>query len=205
MPPSPIAIVHLDESCLGNGREGDNPGGAGGLIEARTRGGIQRRDLYLSSPATTNNQMALVGATKALELLAAKGARLRVLLVSDSQYLVTGMREWIAGWKRRGWARKGGPIENLEMWKALDAAAAQHEVQFAWVRGHKGHAKNEYADALAVRAAREQVKSDGFVESGFAEWLEQKRLKKLYLAYDPDVAFEELERRVAAGERIPLR
>jgi ribonuclease HI len=205
VPHSDIAIVHLDESCLGNGREGDNPGGAGGLIEARARSGIQRRDLYLSSPATTNNRMALAGATEALELLAAKGTRLRVLIVSDSQYLVTGMREWVAGWKRRGWTRKGGPIENLEMWKALDAAAARHAVQFAWVRGHKGHAKNEYADALAVRAAREQIQSDGFAESGFPAWLEQKRLKKLYLDYDPDAAFEQLERQVASGERIPLR
>ena len=76
MPQSDIAIVHLDESCLGNGREGDNPGGAGGLVEARARGGIERRDVYLSSPATTNNRMALAGATEALELLAAKGARI---------------------------------------------------------------------------------------------------------------------------------
>ena len=205
MPHSRIAIVHLDESCLGNGREGDNPGGAGGLIEARANGGIQRRDVYLSSPATTNNRMALAGATEALELLAAKGARLRVLIVSDSEYLVKGMREWAPSWERRGWTRKGGPIENLEMWKALVAAARLHEAQFTWVRGHKGHAKNEYANDLAIRAAREQVQSDGVVESGFGDWLELKRAKKLYLAYDPDEAFEALERQVAAGARIPLR
>lgn len=205
MPYSDIAIVHLDESCLGNGREGDNPGGAGGLVEARTRAGIQRRDLYLSSPATTNNRMALAGATEVLELLAAKGARLRVLIVSDSEYLVKGMREWAPGWERRGWTRKGGPIENLEMWKALVAAARLHQAQFTWVRGHKGHAKNEYANDLAIRAAREQIQSDGLVESGFPAWLEAKRLKKLYLDYDPDAAFERLEQQVASGERIPLR
>ena len=205
MPHSRIAIVHLDESCLGNGREGDNPGGAGGLIEARAKGAIRRRDLYLSSPATTNNRMALAGAAEALELLAAKGARLRVLIVSDSEYLVKGMREWAPSWERRGWTRKGGPIENLEMWKALVAAARLHEAQFTWVRGHKGHAKNEYANDLAIRAAREQVQSDGVVESGFGDWLERKRAKKLYLAYDPDEAFEALERQVAAGARIPLR
>ena len=205
MPHSDIAIVHLDESCLGNGREGDNPGGAGGLIEARANGGIQRRDVYLSSPATTNNRMALAGATEALELLAAKGARLRVLIVSDSEYLVKGMREWAPSWERRGWTRKGGPIENLEMWQALVAAARLHDAQFTWVRGHKGHAKNEYANDLAIRAAREQIQSDGVVESGFGAWLEQKRGKKLYLAYDPDEAFESLERQVASGARIPLR
>ena len=205
MPHSDIAIVHLDESCLGNGREGDNPGGAGGLVEARARGGIQRRDVYLSSPATTNNRMALAGATEALELLAAKGARLRVVIVSDSEYLVKGMREWAPSWERRGWTRKGGPIENLEMWQALVAAARLHDAQFTWVRGHKGHAKNEYANDLAIRAAREQIQSDGVVESGFGAWLEQKRGKKLYLAYDPDEAFESLERQVASGARVPLR
>jgi len=205
VPHSDIAIVHLDESCLGNGREGDNPGGAGGLIEARARGGIERRDVYLSSPATTNNRMALAGATEALELLAAKGARLRVLIVSDSEYLVKGMREWAPSWERRGWTRKGGPIENLEMWQSLVAASRLHEAQFTWVRGHKGHAKNEYANDLAIRAAREQIQSDGVVESGFPAWLEQKRAKKLYLAYDPDESFESLERQVASGARIPLR
>ena len=205
MPQSDIAIVHLDESCLGNGREGDNPGGAGGLVEARARGGIDRRDVYLSSPATTNNRMALAGATEALELLAAKGARLWVLIVSDSEYLVKGMREWAPSWERRGWTRKGGPIENLEMWQALVAAARLHDAQFTWVRGHKGHAKNEYANDLAIRAAREQIQSDGVVESGFGAWLEQKRGKKLYLAYDPDEAFESLERQVASGARVPLR
>ena len=109
---SGIAILHLDESCLGNGREGDNPGGGGGLIEARTGAGrIERRDFYLSSPATTNNRMALASAAEALRLLARKGARLRVLIVSDSQYLVRGMREWVAGWSLRGWKRKEGAIE----------------------------------------------------------------------------------------------
>jgi ribonuclease HI len=205
VPHSDIAIVHLDESCLGNGREGDNPGGAGGLIEARARGGIERRDLYLSSPATTNNQMALAGATEVLELLAAKGARLRVLIVSDSEYLVKGMREWAPSWERRGWTRKGGPIENLGMWQALVEAARLHDAQFTWVRGHKGHAKNEYANDLAIRAAREQIQSDGVVASGFPAWLEQKRAKKLYQAYDPDESFESLERQVASGARIPLR
>src|SRR5215212_7778484 len=113
------AILHLDESCLGNGREGENPGGGGGLIEARSaNGGIQRRDFYISAPATTNNRMALASAVAALQLLARKGPRLPVLIGSDSQSLVKGMREWVPGWGGRGWRRKEGPIENLELWKA---------------------------------------------------------------------------------------
>ncbi len=202
---SGVAILHLDESCLGNGREGQNPGGGGGLIEARSGDGrIQRRDVYISSPATTNNRMALAGAVAALQLLARKGTRLEVLIVSDSQYLVKGMREWVPGWAARGWTRKAGPIENLELWKALLASSRLHDVQWAWVRGHQGHAKNEYANDLAVTAAREQATSEGIVESGFGEWFVARRAKGLYMDYDPDEAFAALERRIAGGERLPL-
>jgi ribonuclease HI len=200
-----IAILHLDESCLGNGREGENPGGGGGLIEARSPNGrLQRRDLYLSARATTNNRMALASAAATLRALSKKGARLRVLVVSDSQYLVKGMREWVPGWEARGWKRKEGPIENLELWKELRASSRLHDVQWTWVRGHGGHAKNEYANDLAVKAAREQVTSEGIVPSGFGEWLETKRAKGLYLDYDPDEAYAALERRMAADEAFPL-
>jgi ribonuclease HI len=201
----PVAILHLDESCLGNGREGENPGGGGGLIEIRSRRRkIERRDFFLHEPATTNNRMALKGATHALELLSGKGARLSVLMVSDSQYLVRGMREWVDGWKARGWTRKGGPIENLELWKELDAARARHAVEWTWLRGHYQHPKNEYADWLAVRAAREQRSSEGAVESEFTDWLALQQKKGLYAGCDPDEDFARLEERVARGERFPL-
>lgn len=199
-----IAVVHLDESCLGNGREGDNPGGAAGLIEVRSRGRIERRDFYLHSPATTNNRMALTGASTALRLLAARGRRMLVLMVSDSEYLVKGMREWVPGWANRGWTRKAGPIENLALWRDLTEATSLHTVQWAWVRGHRGHPKNEYANDLAIAAAREGTTSEGAVESKFGEWLARKQARKLFVGYDPDRAYEVLERRLAAGERFPI-
>jgi ribonuclease HI len=202
---SSAAILHLDESCLGNGREGQNPGGGGGLIEARSgNGSIRRRDFYISSPATTNNRMALASAVAALQLLARKGARLPVLIVSDSQYLVRGMREWVPGWVGRGWRRREGPIENLELWKALVASSRLHDVQWTWVRGHKGHPKNEYANDLAVLAAKEQRTSEGIVESGFDEWLKAKQAKGLYPTYDPDAAFAELEERLLSDDPFAL-
>ncbi len=201
---SRVAIVHLDESCLGNGREGENPGGSGGLIEARSGRRIQRRDFYLALPATTNNRMALLGATTALRLLAAKGNRLRVLMVSDSEYLVKGMREWVSGWAARGWTRKAGPIENLALWQDLAEAVRLHEVQWTWVRGHARHPKNEYADWLSVTAAREQITSEGARPSEFLEWLAARQAKGLYSGYEPDADFERLERRVAAGESFAL-
>lgn len=204
-PPAGPAVAHLDESCLGNGAEGDNPGGAGGLIEIRAKGGaIERRDFYIHSPATTNNRMALAGAIGLLQLLGRKGVRLRLLVVSDSEYLVRGVREWLPGWIGRGWKRKGGAIENLELWQALHQSLALHEVQLAWVRGHSGHPKNEYANDLAVRAARTRETSAGIVASGFGEWLDRKRAAGQFSGYDPDMAFTELERRLADGGRIPL-
>ncbi len=202
---SPIAVLHLDESCLGNGREGENPGGGGALIETRVRSGrVERRDCYVHESATTNNRMALAGATLALELLARKARRMQVLMVSDSEYLVKGVREWLPAWRARGWKRKTGPIENLDLWQALDGTTRLHEVQWTWVRGHRGNPKNEYANDLAIKAAREQISSGVVVASGFEEWLGRKREKGLYLDYDPDAAFTQMETRVASGEPFPM-
>lgn len=201
----PIAVVHLDESCLGNGKPGDNPGGAGGLVEVRTPSGIQRREFFLHAPATTNNRMALAGAIAALQLLGQKGNRLRLLIVSDSEYLVKGVREWAPAWERRGWTRKGGAIENLELWRALWKSLALHEVQFIWVRGHAGHPKNEYANDLAIAAATKQETSAGVVASGYERWLATKQTAGHFPGYDPDVGFVALEARIAAGERFPIK
>ncbi|MDH4131868.1 MAG: ribonuclease HI [Gemmatimonadota bacterium] len=202
--PLPIAILHLDESCLGNGQDRATPGGAAGLIEVRSAGAIQRRDFYIHAPDTTNNRMALAGAIAGLQLLAGKGKRLKALLVSDSEYLVKGMRDWVPAWRSRGWTRKGGQIENLELWRVLVDSAARHEAQWTWVRGHQGHPKNEYANDLAVKAATDQVTSQGAVESGFGGWLSTRQAKGQFPGYDPDLDFTALERRLAGGEQFPL-
>lgn len=186
------AVVHADESCLGNGRDGDTPGGAGMLIEVAVAGGIERRDLYLHAPDTTNNRMALAGAIATFALLSQKGRRLAVVYVSDSEYLVKGMKEWVPSWRARGWKRKGGSIENLELWQALLQTQQGHEVRWHWVRGHAGNAKNEYADHLAVRAATEQITSQGAVASEFPAWLEGRRARGKFTDYDPDQDFTDL-------------
>jgi ribonuclease HI len=204
MPTPPIAVAHLDESCLGNGREGANPGGSGALIEIRHHGSIFRRDVYIHAPATTNNRMALSGAIAVLQLLSQKEKRLRLLLISDSEYLVKGVREWAPGWMARGWTRKGGPIENLELWQALMKSVPLHDTQWTWVRGHSGHPKNEYVNDLAVGAATRQETSAGIVESGFSTWLAKERTRKRYLDYDPDAAFTALEARLATEERFKV-
>lgn len=204
-PDGDVVLVHLDESCLGNGRDGATPGGAAGLVEVRTPDGtLARRDFWISAPDTTNNRMALSGAIAVLQLLSAKGRKLRVVVVSDSEYLVRGMREWVPAWVSRGWTRKGGAIENLPLWRALVASAERHEVTFTWVRGHAGHPKNEYANDLAIRAAKDQTTSPGVVESEFPAWLEHRQAAGKYSDYDPEAAFAAVERRLQAGERLPL-
>ncbi len=167
--------------------EPPNPGGAACLMEYRASdGAIVRRDVWISSPDTTNNRMALSGAIGCLTLLGRKGKRLAVRYVSDSEYLVKGMREWVDSWEARGWRRKGGAILNLELWRALQKAERRHDVHWEWVRGHAGHPKNEYADWLATRAAREQTHSRELEDSGFETWLADERAHGRYEEYDPD-------------------
>jgi ribonuclease HI len=138
-------LVWTDGACQGN----PGPGGwaavvcwPDGVTEERS-GGL---------PHTTNNVMEM---TAALEGLRAIPAGSRVCVVTDSRYLHDGMTSWMAGWKRRGWKTAGGdPVKNQEVWEALEAAAAQHEVvRWHWVKGHVGHLHNERADVLAVSAA----------------------------------------------------
>jgi ribonuclease HI len=174
----PLVAVYADESCLGNGKQGDNPGGAGVLVEYQMRdGSLVRRDLWVSEAATTNNRMALRSAIEAFGAIARKGGRFRVVFTSDSRYLIDGMTSWVHGWARKGWRRSGGAIENLELWQAAIRAAASHQVEWRWVRGHAGHPQNEYANHLATRAAAQRSQSDGLVESDFEPWLAAQRAK----------------------------
>jgi ribonuclease HI len=176
--PGLLAAVYVDESCLGNGRDGANPGGAGGLVEYRhpRSGAVVRRDFWVSDPDTTNNRMALRSAIEASRALAGSRLPLRVIFTSDSSYLIKGLGEWVHSWAARGWTRAGragrggAPIENLALWREAIAAirASGHAYAWHWVRGHHGHAQNEYANFLATRAAAELSTSGGLVPSGFA-------------------------------------
>jgi ribonuclease HI len=178
--PLPLLAIFADESCLGNGREGSNPGGAAGVIEYMNpdTGNLTRWDYWLSEPATTNNRMALRSVIDGFRAISRKGVRFRVTFTSDSQYLIKGMSEWVHGWMSRGWKKKDGPILNLELWMEAVEAVRGHQVSWQWVRGHEGHPQNEYANDLAVLAAREQTNSDGIVASKFDEWLATQREKK---------------------------
>lgn len=172
----PLVVVYADESCLGNGRDGETPGGLGALVEFRKADGtLSRFDLWESEHDTTNNRMALRSVIDTFEAMSRKGNRLSVLFTTDSRYIVDGMTSWVRSWIPRGWRRKDGPVENVELWQRAVAAISSHEVQWAWVKGHAGHPQNEYANHLAIQAAKQQHTSEGLVPSRFTEWwLEQQ-------------------------------
>ena len=180
----PLVFVYADESCLGNQfKDKARPGGAAGIVEYwhDTRGWI-RRDFYVSEPDTTNNRMAI---RSALVPLAALKKESRVVFTTDSRYLIDAMTEWVHGWAARGWKRKTGDVENLELWKGLLPVAARHRIQWRWVKGHNGHAHNEYANHLAIQSALKQMNSGGLVPSGFDQWLHDEQEKERYLDFFP--------------------
>lgn len=170
-----LLAVYADESCIGNGLEGDTPGGAAGVIEwlSPKTNKIKRWDYWISEPNTTNNRMALRSVIEAFKGISQKGRKFHVIFTTDSRYIVDGMTNWVHGWAARGWRRKGGAIENLELWREALAAIAPHECEWRWVRGHNGQPQNEYANALAMRAAAEQSNSNALVTSEFDEWLKE--------------------------------
>jgi len=132
-------LIWTDGACSGN----PGPGGWGAVL----RYGSHEKELRGGEPLTTNNRMELTAAIKALESLTRPCP---VTLHTDSQYLRSGVTGWLDRWKRNGWRtadRK--PVRNEDLWRRLDAAAARHEVQWLWVRGHAGDELNERADELA--------------------------------------------------------
>jgi ribonuclease HI len=131
--------IYTDGACKGN----PGPGGWGALLRFRGK----EKQLYGGEPGTTNNRMELLAVIRALEAL---NRRSSVRVTTDSQYVKRGITEWIGNWKRNGWrtaARK--PVKNVDLWQQLDAQVSQHDVAWAWVKGHSGHAENERADELA--------------------------------------------------------
>ena len=178
-----LVAIYADESCLGNGREGSNPGGAAGLVEwiHPDTGELKRWDYWISEPHTTNNRMALRSVIEAFRELGKRNRPFRVVFTSDSRYIVDGMRSWVPGWIARGWRRKGGPILNLELWREAVAAVNAHECEWKWVRGYVGHPQNEYANHLATRAAADQTNSGGLRASEFESWLAAQQSKSLAL------------------------
>ena len=133
--------IYTDGAC----RRNPGPGGWGVLL--RSKG--HEKELCGGALETTNNQMELLAAIKALESLKEP---CQIELFTDSNYVKKGITEWIINWKKNGFKNsKKKPVVNAELWIRLDTVASEHQINWQWVKGHAGHIDNERADALANR------------------------------------------------------
>jgi ribonuclease HI len=135
--------IFTDGACKGN----PGPGGWAALL----RLGRHEKEISGSEADTTNNRMEMIAVVRALKTLTRP---CRVVLHSDSRYVIDGMTKWIEGWQRKGWKNASKkPVRNADLWHDLIEAAAPHEIEWVWVRGHDGHTENERVDQLASDAA----------------------------------------------------
>jgi ribonuclease HI len=145
----PTVVIHTDGACSGN----PGPGGWGAILKF----GEVEKELKGGEPHTTNNRMELMAAISALEALKKSCV---VDMTTDSQYVRQGITGWIHGWKRNGWRTADKkPVKNEDLWRRLDEAAAQHEIDWRWVKGHAGEELNERADELARQGMKPFLKS----------------------------------------------
>ena len=137
-------VAFTDGGCRGNPGVG---AWAFVLVEAKTRQALERAG---GEADTTNNRMEMWAAIAALSAIKRPSAS--VLLVSDSKYLIGCCTQWMAGWKAKGWKRKGDPLKNVDLLQKLDALLTSRRVEFRWVAGHSGHVGNEHVDRLGNEA-----------------------------------------------------
>lgn len=140
--------IFSDGACRGN----PGPGGWGALLSFKGK----EKEIFGGERDTTNNRMELMAVIEALGTLKRP---CQVHVMTDSQYVMKGITEWISGWKRRNWKNSANkPVKNADLWILLDKAVSAHDVRWSWVRGHNGHPGNERADALANRGIDEMLK-----------------------------------------------
>ena len=138
-------IIYTDGACRGN----PGLGGWGVLIEC----GESSKQLYGGDVSTTNNKMELTAAIMALKEIKEP---CKIILYTDSKYVLQGIEEWIHNWKKRGWrGANKKPVKNIELWKELDELRDEHNIKWNWVKGHSGNPGNETADMLANRGIDE--------------------------------------------------
>lgn len=134
--------VFTDGSCSGN----PGPGGWGVVYESKAK----RATLSGFSKATTNNQMEMMAAIKAIEQLPAD---VDITIYTDSMYVKNGITQWIKQWKVNGWrSASNKPVKNQDLWVQLDAIQSEKNIKWEWVKGHALCANNEMADFLARSA-----------------------------------------------------
>lgn len=157
--PNTIAI-YSDGGCRGN------PGpGAFAYVVQEHDGKVIAEGVEFEGH-TTNNKMELSGPIRGLselkDVLPGMGKEpllTKIKIITDSKYVVDGMKSWVEGWKNRGWKKADGKApENLELWQELDQIRHSFlNVDWMWVKGHGGHPQNEYCDRKANEAMDENL------------------------------------------------
>jgi ribonuclease HI len=146
------AIIFTDGAAEGN----PGPGGYCAIVRIPGR---PDRELSGSSIHTTNNKMELTAAIAGLRAAVEAGIE-DIIVVSDSEYLVKGMTEWLPEWERRGWKTwSGQPVKNQDLWQQLASLCRGRHVEWRWIKGHAGHPENERCDIVATAAARRAARA----------------------------------------------
>jgi ribonuclease HI len=111
---------------------------------------------YGAASDATNNTMEMTAVINGLCDLRVEYGPLDVLVISDSEYVIKGATEWLAGWERRGWRNSAGEaVKNKALWITLASSIDLHNsVEFQHVKGHAGDHYNEIVDDLAGRARK---------------------------------------------------
>ena len=131
--------IYTDGACRGN----PGIGGWGTIIQFQNNS----KELFGGRAETTNNQMEMQAVIEGLKALKEP---CKIILYTDSKYVMDGITSWIHGWKKNSWKTANKkPVKNMELWQELDQLANQHEITWKWVKGHAGIPGNERADELA--------------------------------------------------------
>lgn len=134
-----VVYVYTDGACSGN----PGPGGYAALIID----GNEKKEYSGYYPETTNNRMEMMALIEALGKIE-EGSK--VIIISDSNYVIKGLEEWLPEWKKRGWKTAGRKaVKNQDLWRKLDSLVSKYKVELHKVKGHSGHVYNERVDFLA--------------------------------------------------------
>jgi ribonuclease HI len=139
-----IVEIFADGACSGN----PGPGGYGAILKY----GSSIKEISGCEETTTNNRMELMAVIAAFKQLK-KPCIIRV--ISDSTYVIKGMKEWMPGWIKKNWMNsRKQPVLNRDLWELLLELSASHKVEWVWIKGHDGHAENERCDEMARNAIK---------------------------------------------------
>jgi len=135
--------IYTDGSCIGNP-------GSGGWAAIILNG--DKQDIISGRKKnTTNNQMELMAAIKALVFFSKKQ---KIRIYTDSNYVKEGITNWIKIWEKNNWKTANKKkVKNVELWKKLNTLSNFHDIEWKWVKAHSGDPMNNMVDKLARKAA----------------------------------------------------